>query len=175
MRETAHARWRGPLRPVPAQRFFLVQFSFHIFFPFCFTSDKPNAKVLIRLDAHAEITETNHKMLLTHAWKSRHTPRTYRHTFRISRMYRRRKSVPKTCADGRHRFLAWFRSLLVHLLFEVLSVTWDCQLLFWPRNAHAQGIPQNCCPCVYGVNVLFLCWKCRIAPWMSLMLQVRSP
>jgi hypothetical protein len=64
MRGTVRVRRRGLLRPVPAQRFFLVRFSFHIFFPFCFTSNKPNVKVLIRLDAHAEITVTNHKMLL---------------------------------------------------------------------------------------------------------------
>ena len=67
MRETVLAQRRGLLLSVPAQRFFLVRFSFRIFFPFCFTSDKPNAKVLIRLDAHAEITETNHKLLLAHA------------------------------------------------------------------------------------------------------------
>jgi len=64
MREKVRERRRGLLRPVPAQRFFLVRFSFHIFFPFCFTSNKPDAKVLIGLDAHAEIIETNHKMLL---------------------------------------------------------------------------------------------------------------
>ena len=38
-----------------------------------------------------------------------------------------------------------------------------------------QKIPHNCFLCVYGVLVFCLWLKCRMAPWMSLMLQVRSP
>ena len=64
MRGTARELRRGLPQTAPAQLVFLARFSFRIFFPSCFTSNKPNVKVLIRLDAHAEITETNHKMLL---------------------------------------------------------------------------------------------------------------
>ena len=64
MRGTAREPLHGLLQFDPVQRLFLARFSFHIFFPFCFTSNKPDAKVLIGLDAHAEIIETNHKMLL---------------------------------------------------------------------------------------------------------------
>ena len=67
MRGTARERRHGLLQTAPTQQLFLVRFSFHIFFPFCFTSNKPNVKVPIRLDAHTEITETNHKLLLAHA------------------------------------------------------------------------------------------------------------
>jgi hypothetical protein len=46
-------------------------YSFHLVSP----QTKPNCEVLIRLDAHAEITNPNHKTLLPHDRPEMHAPR----------------------------------------------------------------------------------------------------
>jgi hypothetical protein len=66
MRGTVRELRHGLPQTAPTPQLFLVGISFHTFFPSCFTSTKPNSKVPIRLDAHAEITKPNHKTLLPH-------------------------------------------------------------------------------------------------------------